>query len=216
MTIDVKRVIFLNGPPGSGKDLSAVILRNMLDLKFPENGQSMFRVELCKFAAPLKHAAHNLLGIPFSTEHYEKENGHDWKNKPTHLFFDHTPRSVYISLSEEYAKKQFGSDIFGRVAVRHINTVKQKNTFIFSDSGFAEEVIPVISAVGISNVLLIELERPGKTFAEDSRGYIGATLSQHFAGKLRTVRIPNIHDQTFLTVLLKGAMMKYFALKTEL
>lgn len=210
------RAIFLNGPPSSGKDLAAIILRNMLDNKRPKLPATIpFRVDLMKFADPLKQAVHALYGVPYSCEYYEKEFGNEWKDKPQVEFYGNKPRDEYIALSEEFAKVRHGSSIFGRIAARRCQLSKQQNTFIFSDSGFVEEAIPVISYVGLENALVIELERPGTNFNHDSRGYVGDTLNSHFAGKLNIVRIHNNQDQAWLTLLLKGAMMKYYGYEAE-
>jgi hypothetical protein len=93
---------------------------------------------------------------------------------------------------------------------------KFHHTFIFSDSGFAEEAVPVISLVGIDNALVIELDRPGCSFVGDSRGYVADTLNAKFGGKLRHIRIPNNSDQAFLTAMLKGVAMKYLDFQAEL
>lgn len=211
------RAILLNGPPSSGKDLSAIILRNMIDNKFPKTTSDItpYRVELIKFAGPLKMASHALLGIPQSTEFFEKELGNAWKDKESNLFFGKTPRSEYIALSEDFAKLRHGNDLFGRVAVRRMQISNIQNTFIFSDSGFVEEASPVIAHCGLDNTLVIELERPGCDFSNDSRGYIGAQLKQMYPG-IRVQRLPNNGDQKQLTMLLMGAMMKYYDFDREL
>lgn len=213
-----KKVILLNGPPGSGKDLSGIILRNMLQFKKPNGDLASppFRPVTMKFADPLKQAAHALFGIPFSCEHYEKEHGNEWKNKPQVEFYGRTPREVYISLSEEFVKEKFDTSFFGRVAFRRVKLDKQNNVFIFTDSGFVDEAVPIISAFGIDNVLLIELSRDGCSFANDSRGYVGSQLDAKYPGKLKRVRLPNDGDQEFLTAMLKGTMIKYLGLEVTL
>lgn len=209
-----KRVILLNGPPKSGKDLSARILNNMLEGK-GDSSSLPYRPVTMKFADPLKYAAHQLLNIPYSCEHYEKIHGTEWKDQPQIEFFGKTPRSEYIALSETYLKPRHGSDIFGRIAARRIQLHKGIGTFIFSDSGFSEEAVPVISYVGIDQVLLIELSRSGCDFTNDSRGYIGNDLLSRFPGKLRYIRLPNDGDQALLTTMLKGVMGKYMGYEAE-
>jgi hypothetical protein len=205
--VSPKRVILLNGPPSSGKDLSAIILRNMLHNQLNRKLDVM-RPEIMKFADPLKQAAHVLLGIPYSCEYYEKKHGNKWKDEPQIEFYGKTPRSEYIALSEEFAKVRHGSSVFGRVLARRIQ-LSNERTFIIPDSGFVDEAIPVTSAVGIDNILLIELTRPGTSFDGDSRGYIGDELSSRFAGKLRRFKLPNNSDQKWLTTLLKGVAAEF-------
>lgn len=188
----------------------------MLDNKFPAtpSDTTPFRVELIKFAGPLKMAVHTLLGIPQSTEFFEKEFGNEWKERESNLFFGKTPRQEYIALSEEYAKLRYGSQLFGKVAVRRMMYSNMQNTFIFSDSGFADEAVPVINHCKVENVLLIELERDGCNFSNDSRSYIGEELSARYPD-LRKVRLPNQQDKEFLTLLLKGTMAKFFDYEME-
>lgn len=212
MTV-IKKAIFLNGPPNSGKDLSAVIIRNMLFGKFDSTGE-MFRPEIMKFADPLKAAAHQLLCIPHSCEYYEKEFGNAWKNEPQIEFYGKTPRSEYIALSEEFTKVRHGSDVFGRLALRRIKLSKGSTTFIFPDSGFAEEAVPVITALGIDNVCLIELSRGDCSYVGDSRGYVGDRLRTQYP-KLKMIRIPNDGDQAFLTTMLKGTLGKFMKYEAE-
>jgi hypothetical protein len=213
-----KKVILLNGPPGSGKDLSGIIIRNMLFGKRP-NGRAdlpTYKPVLMKFADPLKQAAHALFGIPFSCEHYEKEHGHDWKNQPQVEFYGRKPRDVYIDLSEQFVKPRFDSSFFGKVAFRTVKLDKQNNVFIFTDSGFVEEAVPIVKAFGVDNVLVVELARSGASFDGDSRSYVGAELSARFNNQIKHVRIPNDGDQEFLTALLKGLMMKHLGVEVTL
>lgn len=213
MADDSKRVILLNGPPSSGKDLSAIILRNML-IDRADSASLPYRPEIMKFADPLKMAAHTLLNIPHSCEYYEKEFGNAWKDTEGVEFFGKTPRSEYIALSETYAKVRHGDDIFGRILARRIQLHKGIGTFIVPDSGFYQEAIPIIKYVGLDNLCLIQLSRNGTSFAGDSRGYIGAALKEQYPG-LRTIDIPNDNDKSFLTAMLKGVMGRFMKYNAE-
>lgn len=208
-----KRVILINGPPSSGKDLSAIILRNMLHEQRDSTGLP-YIPQIIKFADPLKAAAHQLLAIPYSCEYYEKEKGNAWKDAPQLEFFGKTPRSEYIALSEDYLKPRHGRDVFGRIAARRIQLHKGIATFIIPDSGFVEEAIPVIKQVGPENVLLIELSRPGTSFTGDSRDYVSAGITEQYPN-FRTFKLNNSGDQKFLTMLLKGIMGKYMKYDAE-
>ena len=107
-------------------------------------------------------------------------------------------------MSEMYAKPQYGESFFGRVAVRRIRLEKSANVFIYSDSGFAEEAVPIVAEVGVDNVLLVEISRNGCTFNNDSRGFISGDLRTRFNGKLRCLEIPNNYDKMLLRELVKG------------
>lgn len=216
MDISKKRAILFNGPPGSGKDTAAVSLRNaLMNKQHDKRPDIIYRPVLAKFADPLKMAAHVLFGIPQSTQWFEEKFGHDWKDEPCVEFYGHTPRSVYINLSENFCKEQYGEDFFGKIAARNIQLSKIDNTFIFSDSGFVREAIPIVKLLGVNNVLVLEMERPGHTFANDSRAYIGADLKTHFP-ELRVQRIPNAQDKNFLRLLMRGVVSTHFGVQTSL
>lgn len=209
------KVILFNGPPGSGKDLAAIIARNFLMGKTPEGSITPCRPTIMKFADPLKAAAHALLGLPYSCDFYEKEFGQAWKNEEQVEFYGKTPRSEYIALSEEYTKPRHGDAFFGRVAARRLALEKQANVFLFADSGFAAECVPLVSLVGTGSVSLIELSRPGSSFEGDSRSYVGAELATQFQGKIKQMRIANNGDKDELRLLVHGAMMKFLKVPYE-
>lgn len=207
------KVFLFNGPPSSGKDLAAIICRNFIDMKIGKGKIVPYRSSTLKFADPLKQAAHALMCLPFSCEFYEKEYGNEWKDEECQEFFGKTPRSEYIAISEEYAKVRHGPDVFGKLAARRIALEKQANVFLIPDSGFAMEAVPVISLVGVNNVVVVELTRPGTSFDGDSRSHIGAELSAKYAGKLKVIRIPNDGDKDDFRLLLHGTMMKYLGVE---
>jgi hypothetical protein len=207
-----KKVFLINGPPNSGKDLTAVIARNFIDGKWTKTATRPIASKIMKFADPLKNAAHALYGIPYGCEYYEKEFGNDWKNTPQVEFYGATPRSEYIALSEEYAKRRHGEEVFGRVLARRIALEKQANVFLIPDSGFYLEAVPVIALVGLNNVIVVELTRAGCDFSSDSRSYVGDKLREQFP-KLKVIRIPNSGDRDDLRLLVHGTMMKYLGVE---
>lgn len=171
------RVILLNGPPESGKDTAAEMLKD--ELGWPA------WVE--KFARPVKEGCHGLFGIVDEVGRVLRHDAFEKvKNEPNYEFMGMSPRQAYIWYSEEVMKPKFGQAIFGNMAV--INMLKKLNEFresvrrgvvvdstpyfLISDSGFQSETDPVVTAFGACNVLLIRLYRDGKTFASDSRSYI--------------------------------------------
>lgn len=203
-----KKIIAFNGPPNSGKDLSATIVGSYLRSK---PGISVMQ---CKFADPLKLATHTLFAIPHSTAYYEAEFGNAWKNTPQPEFFGHTPREVYIAISEEIGKRFGGPAVFGRVQLRKIKRETVANTFVFSDCGFFDEIVPLITEFGKENCLVIELRRPGTSFADDSRGYIGDSVRTDPRTKGTVVRtIHNDDDRDLLNIQVKGAVKSFLKLE---
>ena len=152
------KVIFLNGPPRSGKDTIARFLEEHL-------GATHF-----KFATPLKNAAHAMFGLEVLPEHYDSA-----KDEALWDFMDHTPRQVYIDLSEIYVKEHYHKEFFGQILLRSlIKTafVEKKTLFVISDSGFVEEAAVIINKIGAENCLLVYIYREGCTYEKDSRSLI--------------------------------------------
>lgn len=156
----VPPVIFINGPPRSGKDtLADHIVRTNPGFK------------KVKFAQVLKERTHALYGHP--------DLPHDWfeetKDVPNAIFLGQTPRQAYINVSEKLMKPIHGKEVFGELLLAEL--VKQADgvkAFVVSDSGFADEAFPVIRWVGGSNCILVRIhaEKRGCTFANDSRSHI--------------------------------------------
>lgn len=165
MTAPPPFVVFINGPPGSGKDTLAQHLRAKLR-----------GLQVVKFAGHLKratHFAHCLFDVADDPGAFEAS-----KDRPLPEFFGVPPRLAYIAFSERYMKPLHGKDVFGRILVREMDQLARRilglTGFAISDSGFAEEAQPVIARFGAANCLLIRVhaEARGCTFEGDSRAYI--------------------------------------------
>jgi hypothetical protein len=153
-----KKVIFLNGPKGAGKDTAAKLIKEA-DLPPSTN---------LKFASPIKKATHVAYELrnPFEENKYETN-----KDVPNENFLGLTPREAYIDFSEGYFKVLHGEDVFGRMLARKIDK-KVYELITVSDCGFLHEIQPVIDLVGKENCFLFRIHRPGSSFSEDSREYI--------------------------------------------
>lgn len=160
--------IFLNGPPGVGKDTFGLLVCAAIRQAIYDHKLATTNVSIHKFAAPLKNAIAELMQLP------ELPDSQEYKNTPQNDFFGNTPREALIALSEGFAKPMFGKDVFGYLAVRAIHNRTSKNTehqiAIFTDSGFVEETSLVAR---LSNeAVLLRLHREGVSFESDSRSYI--------------------------------------------
>lgn len=157
------RVVLLNGPPGSGKD---TIARRVA--AYPPE-----RFEEAKFATPLKQAAARLFpGVRWGMV---GETDRDLPDVPHELLHGQTPRRVLIDLSESFFKQTFGVDYFGRLAVEHVQQRREfarVDGFVFSDSGFIEEALPLFAQFGAPRMCVVYLHRPGCSFTDDSRGFL--------------------------------------------
>lgn len=166
-----KYVVFLNGPPGCGKDTVAHHLVQYLQF------------EKMKFAAPIKRMASALLGMSESTVEKLKNDEFNILCKETKVEdgafgterFEYGPkdtlRKLLIRLSEEFLKPTYGTTFFGRIATRELQR-SSNSLILFTDSGFVEEADTVIRSVGKSNTILIRLHRRDHTFENDSRSYL--------------------------------------------
>jgi hypothetical protein len=158
--MDRRPFIFLNGPPGAGKDTLARHLRLML------NGFTVV-----KFAKILKERTHALYGrAGLAHDHYE-----DVKDLAHPVFLGRTPREAYISLSENLMKPNHGVTIFGELLLQDIlATMDNARGFLCSDSGFPPEARPIIEHFGAENCLLVRVhaDKRGCSFLGDSRRHI--------------------------------------------
>lgn len=150
------KILFLNGPPRSGKDTVGAQLR----MRFPG-------CETAKFAGELKDAVHRAFGLQVPTDHFESR-----KDQPCDEFFGRTPREVYIAYSERFLKPLYGPGIFGRMLVETLKGMEASGVRLVAvtDSGFREEAEEVLRV--FPEALLIRLHRDGTSFMGDSRSYI--------------------------------------------
>lgn len=162
MTRD-KIIIYLNGPPGCGKDLIADYLaENHLAHRF-------------KFATPLRKALCALAGI--SEEEVEAFK-HIHTGGYTSRGVERTGRDIMIEMSENLIKPALGREHFGRLLAEEI--VNAHNEIcVVSDSGFDYEVAACSQAMrclipGGGNLFEViwQVCRHGHNFEGDSRSYV--------------------------------------------
>jgi hypothetical protein len=150
-----KKIVFFNGPPRSGKDT----IVNELLKKYDST-------ENIKFSNPLKTALPVFFGLSkeqIDVLENEKEVYKDY-------LLGKTWRDAQISLSEEWAKKVFGSRVFGNIT-KNIIKNSSSQLFLISDSGFQEEAGSLVEHFGKDSCLLIRIKRDGTNFNNDSRSY---------------------------------------------
>lgn len=150
MTKLIRDIVYLNGPPGCGKDEIASIMAIRYNFMH------------WKFADFIKDIAGAALTLNRQTIEANKDK--------LHITIAMTIRQFLIWLSEEAFKPKFGRDIFGELIADKLSTTSHER-IIFSDSGFSEEYKPVAFANFKGRNLLLEIERPGCNFNNDSRSY---------------------------------------------
>jgi len=159
------KIVFLNGPKGSGKDETV----KLLEIATKDDLITKNIVHL-KFAQPLFNTLREMFCLdPNEWDHMY--NNH--KEEQTDVLYGMSPREAMIWLSEKVIKPNFGKNYFGNVAVNKINSFPypQEKVFIFSDSGFFEEAKTITDAFTPEICYYVKLMRHGKTFDGDSRSY---------------------------------------------
>lgn len=183
------KIVVFNGPARSGKDCAAEYMCDITD-----NGyHKAFKDELFKICA-------NTLGI--SVEDYQTDYDRQTPDKvwwmkdlvsistsasmvsprEQNVF---SQREFLIHMSENVIKPSFGKDAFGKAFV---NSLPEEGIVFVSDSGFKEELQPVIDHVGTENVLVLRLTREGYSFDGDSRDYLTPEM---FDDKVKFYQIDN-------------------------
>lgn len=154
------KLIFLNGPPNSGKDTLGKAL------PYPEYS----------LATPLREASFALFGGDPDSYDEDKEK----PLAPTGM----SRRDVMIWLSEECMKPQFGDHIFGQLMAEKLRRAEQYKRNVLSlgpshdglavlmDCGFVEETEYLVNEFGVKNCMIIHIHREGCNFDNDSRNYV--------------------------------------------
>ena len=149
------KIILLNAPPNTGKDTLA-------DYVVEKYG---FTKE--QFKTPLFTIAATLLGMTLE-DFLLKYQDRQWKES-VHPLLGVSVRQLLIKISEEWTKPLLGKRAFGVLASERM----QHNTnYIFSDSGFIEELDPIVEKFGAENIFVIKMERNGCSYVGDSRSYL--------------------------------------------
>lgn len=189
------QIIFLNAPPGAGKDTAAIFIYEAYE-----------HARMAKFSECLKDAARVLFGLPMHMMLMFDSREH--KDQPRPEFLGKSWRETLIWLSEEVVKPKFGDGFFGVRLAKKLAEATGCELTAISDSGFKVEAEPVITMFGAENCHLWHIHRPGCTFKGDSRGYW-----QHKA--LTPVFIDNRHDLGMFKLQVLSRVDKIMGVKRE-
>lgn len=164
-------IIMFNAPPQSGKDTCADAI------------MSAFKgVRKVNFKDSLYKRSAAILGYDLSFWTSICQNN-EMKDKPmkdikigTQLIRNATPRDMLIAVAEKVIKPEFGSNIF---AVDALNSIRQHmlnniggNIFVMPDCGFDYEADVIKGAFPNAKVVVVQIEREGHTFDNDSRDWV--------------------------------------------
>lgn len=154
-----KTILILNGPPSCGKDTLADAL------------VEAFGWQKVEFKAALRVDTASVFDVTIESLRKLEKNKetptpllrHPETNEPMSL------RQALIYTSEQVIKPKFGKEHYG---LRMLDSLRlsDKDIFVCSDGGFPHEVLPLCDA-GV-RVRIMRIDRPGYTFANDSRNYI--------------------------------------------
>lgn len=183
------RYIFLNGPPGSGKDTAA----NFILHEYSTGARHM------KFASVLKNAARELFCMDMDLFANLEKVGHAYdKTVPRDELMGMSWREALIWLSEEAVKPKFGPAFFGVQFAKIAAKPTLATLTVVSDCGFAEELLPVVKQVGAPNCHVIRLVRQGHDFDGDSRNYI--SMHNELPDKVTFHDVNNFYDRSMFRV----------------
>lgn len=150
------KIVLLNAPPNTGKDLAATVLSDATGAKH------------CEFKKTLHNISMAITGLS-EEEYFKIYNDRELKEKPHPLFLGKTPRSMLIWISEVVCKPEFGKQYFGKPAASSCDPTRGT---VFSDSGFADEVFPLAERFGAVNIYIVRFSRGDSSFEGDSREYL--------------------------------------------
>lgn len=150
------KILLLNSPPDSGKDLAATCIKELTGAKH------------CEFKSTLFSVAKGVTGLSHE-EFFTIYNDRDKKEQPQPEFFGLSPREMMIWISEDVCKPKFGNLFFGKAAANQVDIEKGS---VFSDSGFPDEVFPIADKYGAENIYVVRFNRHGSGFGNDSRDYL--------------------------------------------
>jgi hypothetical protein len=210
---DFRKVILFNGPPRCGKSTGAEAIRSFVSINARYMHPSVF-----DFAEPLKKAAHALFDVFHRWDYYDCKEGQHLKSLASGDFLGLSPREAHIALSEDFLKPKFGPEVMGFLMRKRIIRANTCKCVIIPNSGFVDELRPIVDLVGQRNILVIEVSAAGRTFEGDSRSYIGDAIKERWP-HTSLVRLPNIigkqEDKEFFRLLCCGAAKKFLKIREE-
>lgn len=164
------KLILINGPRSSGKDHSA---RHIIDHYTDQT------IVFERFSRPFKEAFAAMMGVAideyFNVEGYERD-----KLKPIPILGNISFVQWQIDFAEKFMKPLYGKNIFSKLMLHRLEEYQYIYPFqdygeivvVIPDCGFQVEVDTIINEFPSQDIRLLRLERPGFTFAGDSREYV--------------------------------------------
>jgi hypothetical protein len=166
------KIIFVNGPPGAGKDTVSKMLNDLINIRTSR------RAILSKFTKPMDDVLKMMWDACYLNHKYSFHDVREtYKDQPV-LHAGGVPRQALIDLSESWFKKYGGPTIMGRIAANYVDANQDgRTTFIFSDSGFYQEAFGLMGnakSATPSEMVVVQVHREGHSFEGDSRNWLDA------------------------------------------
>ncbi len=149
-------IIFVNGPPRSGKTTA-----------IDHIVASLPNCTSYRMARPIDRAVPELMQVePAAWTAIEKGYKDDG------VIFNKTPREVKIALSQ-FLKQMFGPAIFGEIAMIAFRGLIFSHIAVdIGNTAEAEVIVSKMYEIGQNRCACIQLERDGCSFESDSREYL--------------------------------------------
>lgn len=153
-------VVGFNGPPRSGKDTAARMLREVVESRHD------IPVMEASLSMPLRRIAYAMCG--WSGEF----DGPDYEAFKERFFpqFGKDGRHVMIDVSESFLKQVYGQAIMAEMLIFDIGNFD--GLLLIRDYGFQCEAAPLQATFGTRNVYCVQVQRPGTSFDNDSREWV--------------------------------------------
>lgn len=180
-----KVIVIFNAAPSSGKDLAADFMLNYFNTGLKASFKDALYVDTAKyFDIDVNdlleyHSDRELKERPSEMfPKYEKQSlkqytlaflyvvGALFNIRSLMSLGYYSSREALIHVSENIVKPKQGNDFYGRKLVETIEASSKRYVFV-SDGGFKNEAVPLLEAG--YNVYIVQLERNGATFENDSR-----------------------------------------------
>jgi hypothetical protein len=172
------KVILLNGPPGSGKDTAARLLRSRIEF-YSARHEFYITTEILRMSRPLKAAFAAIMGCGLTSSGNIKGYESQEAKAAIDPYLGVSCRQFQIDMSERFMKPLYGNNIFARLFLKSIEEARgyeadenQLYCILAPDCGFTIEAVTLAASLERHELMLIRIHRDGCDFATDSREYV--------------------------------------------